>query len=158
MKQVSLKNMNLLNISLYQKKKHYLELFDHSFSIQNPTNSFEKSQRRLFRPLKNERSTGWIDEPNSPVTYLTVCVISSGAIPRSILLQVLKKWLPNRLFILALNSELLIFSVLKFCFQLPLTTSLQKGTIIVRHFLLTKCSSLKKMHYSFNTVYNKWKN
>jgi hypothetical protein len=35
------------------------ELFDHSFSIQNPTNSFEKSQRRLFRSLKNERSTGW---------------------------------------------------------------------------------------------------
>lgn len=34
------------------------ELFDHSFSIQNPTNSFEKSQRRLFRSLKNERSTG----------------------------------------------------------------------------------------------------
>ena len=37
----------------------FSELFDHSFSIQNPSGSFEKSQRRLFRSMKNERSTGW---------------------------------------------------------------------------------------------------
>ena len=37
-----------------------LVLFDYSFSIERPSNSFEKSQQRLIRNASAERSAGWI--------------------------------------------------------------------------------------------------